>query len=79
MNEIKRVFLIVLDSCGIGNAPDAKDFGDNGANTIKSISKSKEFNIKYDLTVPSIESVTGNIQDWTTENVYYIFQSLRKP
>ena len=51
MNEIKRVFLIVLDSCGIGNAPDAKDFGDNGANTIKSISKSKEFNIKNLLSI----------------------------
>ncbi|MBE6799854.1 MAG: phosphopentomutase [Ruminococcaceae bacterium] len=42
---MKRVFLIVLDSCGIGDAPDAKDFGDDGANTIKSISKSKNFNI----------------------------------
>ena len=46
MNNIKRVFLIVLDSCGIGDAPDAKAFCDEGANTIKSISKSKEFNIK---------------------------------
>ena len=46
MKKVKRVFLIVLDSCGIGNAPDAKDFGDKGANTIKSISQSKEFNIK---------------------------------
>ena len=51
MNNIKRVFLIVLDSCGIGNAPDAKDFGDYGANTIKSISKSKEFNIKNLLSI----------------------------
>ena len=41
----KRVFLIVLDSCGIGEAPDAQSFGDTGANTIKSISQSKEFNI----------------------------------
>ena len=41
----KRVFLIVLDSCGIGEAPDAESFGDKGANTIDSISKSKEFNI----------------------------------
>ncbi len=42
---MKRVFLLVLDSFGIGFAPDAKDFGDEGANTLKSISKSKEFNI----------------------------------
>ena len=42
----KRVFLIVLDSCGIGEAPDAEAFGDKGANTLGSISKSKEFNIE---------------------------------
>jgi len=51
MNNIKRVFLIVLDSCGIGDAPDAELFGDYGANTIKSISKSKEFNIKNLLSI----------------------------
>ena len=45
MNKIKRVFLIVLDSFGIGDAPDAEQFGDLGANTIKSISKSPSFNI----------------------------------
>lgn len=41
----KRIFLIVLDSFGIGNAPDAEDFGDLGANTLKSISKSSKFYI----------------------------------
>ncbi len=45
MNKIKRVFLIVLDSCGIGNAPDSKDFNDEGANTLLTISKSEKFNI----------------------------------
>ena len=33
----KRVFLIVLDSLGVGEAPDAADFGDVGSNTIKSL------------------------------------------
>lgn len=42
---MKRVFLIVLDSVGIGALPDAKAFGDEGANTLKSISKSKYFNV----------------------------------
>ena len=32
----KRVFLIVLDSFGVGELPDAADFGDNGANTLRS-------------------------------------------
>jgi len=33
----KRVFLIVIDSVGCGELPDAKAFGDEGANTIKHI------------------------------------------
>ncbi len=40
----KRVFLIVLDSFGIGAAPDAKKYNDEGANTLKAVSKSKYFN-----------------------------------
>ncbi len=40
----KRVFLIVLDSLGIGELPDAYKFNDQGSNTLKSISKSKLFN-----------------------------------
>ncbi len=45
MNNIKRVFLIVLDSCGIGASDDAGKFSDNGCSTIKSISGSPEFKI----------------------------------
>ncbi len=40
---MKRVILIVLDSVGIGNAPDAAEYGDPGANTILSASKSPFF------------------------------------
>ena len=40
---MKRVFLIVLDSFGIGEAPDAAAFGDAGTSTIKSISRSELF------------------------------------
>lgn len=43
MNNIKRVFLIVLDSVGAGEMPDAADYGDKGSNTIRSISRSKNF------------------------------------
>ena len=38
-DRIKRVFLIVLDSCGCGYEPDAELFGDVGANTLASIRK----------------------------------------
>lgn len=43
--SIKRAFLIVLDSCGIGELPDAADYGDKGANTMRSISTSDKFDI----------------------------------
>ena len=39
----RRVFLIVLDSYGIGELPDAADFGDVGSNTLRTITKSKEY------------------------------------
>ena len=42
---MSRIFLTVLDSLGIGAAPDADKFGDVGANTLKRISASKCFNI----------------------------------
>lgn len=43
MKIFKKVFIIVLDSFGIGGASDAEKFGDLGANTLKSISSSKSF------------------------------------
>lgn len=39
----KRVFLIVLDSMGIGEMPDADAYGDQGTNTLLSCSKSQYF------------------------------------
>ncbi|MBQ7153569.1 MAG: phosphopentomutase [Clostridia bacterium] len=41
--RVKRVFLIVLDSCGVGQAPDAEAFGDRNCNTLKRISASPRF------------------------------------
>ena len=42
---IKRIFLTVLDSFGVGYLTDADKFGDMGANTLKSVSKSEKLNI----------------------------------
>ena len=39
----KRVFLIVLDSCGAGAMPDCANFGDHDCHTIKRISTSDKF------------------------------------
>lgn len=44
--SIKRVFLIVLDSVGIGELPDAADYGDEGSNTIKACSIQPGFSVQ---------------------------------
>ena len=41
----RRVFVIVIDSCGCGYAPDAAAFGDEGANTLKTIALSGKLNV----------------------------------
>ena len=40
MKKYKRIFTIVLDSAGIGNATDANEYGDLGTNTLKHICES---------------------------------------
>lgn len=40
---MKRVFLIVLDSFGIGEMEDAEAYGDKGTNTLRSVSSSPAF------------------------------------
>ena len=55
---MKRVFLIVLDSLGIGAMPDAGMFGDVGVNTLGSISKSQYFHIP-NLEKMGIFSIDG--------------------
>ncbi len=42
-NLKRRVFLIVLDSLGIGGAPDAADWGDTGSNTLEAIRRHAAF------------------------------------
>lgn len=36
---VKRVFLIILDGVGVGELPDAPDYGDEGSNTLGNLSK----------------------------------------
>ena len=53
---MKRVFLIVLDSFGIGQMPDAEKFGDRNVNTLAACAASGELNI------PNLEQAgLGNI------------------
>lgn len=56
---MKRVFLIVLDSFGIGAMEDAPDYGDIGVNTLKTVSGSKYFSMEnmQELGLFNIEGV----------------------
>ena len=54
----KRVFLIVLDSFGIGEAPDAAAFGDAGANTLRSIHASGKLHIP-NMTAMGFGNIDG--------------------
>ena len=42
---MKRVFLIVLDSVGIGEMPDAAEYHDEGSNTLLAASRSPYFSM----------------------------------
>jgi phosphopentomutase len=45
MREFERIFWIVLDSVGIGELPDAEDYGDVGRNTLGHIAESRPLEI----------------------------------
>ena len=42
---MKRIFLIVLDSCGVGYEPDADKFGDVGSDTLRRCATSAKFDM----------------------------------
>ena len=49
--KFKRVFLLILDSLGVGEATDAVDFKDSGANTLGHI------NEQFDLFIPNLKKI----------------------
>ena len=51
MGDRKRVFLIVLDSVGIGEMPDSADYGDAGSNTLAACAATGK------LSVPNLEKL----------------------
>ncbi|UXR87010.1 phosphopentomutase [Staphylococcus felis] len=54
----QRIHIIVMDSVGIGEAPDAKDFNDEGSHTLKHTLEG------FNQTLPALERLgLGNIDD----------------
>ena len=67
--KFKRIFLMVLDSLGVGEASDAINFGDVGANTLGHIAE------KYDLFIPNLKKIgfldTLNMRENQDVEAYY--------
>lgn len=61
----KRVFLIILDSFGIGAMPDAAEYDDSGANTLASLRAHKDFNLPTlrALGLYNIKGVGGGVEN----------------
>lgn len=74
--KFKRVFLIVLDSLGVGGAIDAESYGDKGANTLLNISKN------YDLFIPNLKKLgflnTLNMNNKESDAYYTIARPKNK-
>src|SRR5690625_2380381 len=59
MDPFKRIFLVILDSVGIGEAPDAKAYNDVGADTLGNIAKHMG-----GIHLPNLQSLgLGNIKN----------------
>lgn len=56
---MKRIFVIVLDSLGIGQLPDATKYQDEGSNTLKSLYNSKKLNVP-NLSKLGLFNICGN-------------------
>ncbi len=67
--KFKRIFLMVLDSLGVGETNDAVDFGDVGANTLGHIVE------KYNLFIPNLKKIgfldTLNMNENKNVDAYY--------
>lgn len=67
--KFKRIFLVVLDSLGVGETTDAINFSDNGSNTLGHI------NEKCDLFIPNLNKLgfldTLTMSDKDNVDAYY--------
>lgn len=57
--KYKRIFLVIMDSVGAGELPDAKDYNDTGANTLKHIAQAAK-----GLNMPNMQKLgLGNLTE----------------
>ena len=73
MKDINRVILMVMDSVGIGELPDAEDYDDQGAATLQNIGTAVdglELPNLEKLGLGKIESIAGISSDMEAEGAY---------
>lgn len=67
--KFKRIFVIILDSLGVGEALDANNYGDQGANTLKHIMD------QYEMFIPNLKKLgflnTINMDENDNVDAYY--------
>lgn len=67
--KFKRIFLMVLDSLGVGEASDAANYGDSGCNTLGHIKEN------YNLFIPNLAKIgflnTLNMDENKNVDAYY--------
>ena len=75
--KFKRIFLIILDSLGVGESQDAINYGDNGSNTLGHIKDN------YDLFVPNLKKLgflnTINMDNNENVEAYYTIARPNNP
>ena len=67
--KFKRIFLLIIDSLGVGETPDAVNFGDQGANTLGHVLENS------DLFIPNLKKIgfldTLNMSENDDVDAYY--------
>ena len=75
--KFKRIFLIILDSLGVGESVDAINYGDTGANTLRHIKDN------YDLFIPNLKKLgflnTINMDQNDNVDAYYTIARPNNP
>ena len=75
--KFKRIFLIILDSLGVGESVDAINYGDTGANTLGHIKEN------YDLFIPNLKKLgflnTINMDQNDNVDAYYTIARPNNP
>ena len=74
---MKRAILIVLDGFGVGQAPDAKEYGDEGSNTLAGIYNNTKLNIPNmkNLGIYNIDGI--NLDEKLEKTIRLLWKSKR--